>query len=761
MLSASLEKHLNLALDMALSQAHEFVTIEHILLALTEEPEARDMLEACGAKIHKLRQELAHFLEHHVPAAPESEVRAKDWKPEFTLAFHRLLQSAIIQVQSAAKLEVSSGNLLVALFNEPESHAVYFLENQGVSQFRLIQYISHGSVPEAEDLYIDEVDEAGQSVEGLVPRETEEKAKKASPLEKFCVNLNARARAGKVDPLVGREEVIERAIHILSRRSKNNPLLVGEPGVGKTAIADGLALKIVRGEVPPSLAEAEIYALDLGSLLAGTKYRGDFEDRLKAVVRAIKALPHGILFIDEIHTVVGAGSTSGGSMDAANLLKQDLSSRELSCIGSTTYKEFKSHFEKDRALARRFQKIDVKEPSPQDCLRILKGLKKHYEEFHRVTYTPAALRAMVDMSSQYITNKFLPDKAIDVMDEAGAMVRLLNPSTQSPPKVRVKDVEKIVASMAQIPLRTISLDDKSRLQNLEANLKRVIFGQDKAIQTLVSSIKLARSGLGREHKPIGCYLFTGPTGVGKTEVCKQLAAHLGIQFLRFDMSEYMEKHSVSRLVGAPPGYVGYDEGGLLTDAVIKSPHAVVLMDELEKAHPDVMNILLQVMDSGRLTDTNGREVDFRNIVLVMTSNAGAREMARGAIGIDPGLPEQQSKEAIQRLFAPEFLNRLDALVTFASLPNDVLLQVVSKFIIEFQEQLKKKKVELTVTEEVRQWLFNTGYDPAYGARPYARTIDEHLKKPLVDEILFGRLEKGGKVHVEVHANKLNFDFLPA
>ncbi len=756
MLSPNLEKQLNQAATFAKEHRHEFVSLEHVLLALVKDAEVTDIIRACGGDVVTLAKDLEQFLDQHCPRVRYQRAQGSgddsfisestsldNWKPEFTLACHRLLQRAVIQVQSAGKDMVTPGNVVVALFNEKDSHAVYFLEAQGITQFDVINFISHGVTkaeagPGTEDQELE--------IDGL-PKDGTKKAKQ-SPLAAFCVNLNERAKAGDADPLIGREDVIERAVQVLCRRTKNNPLLIGEPGVGKTAIADGLAMRIVNGEVPAGLREAIVYSLDMGSLLAGTKFRGDFEERLKAVVKAIEGEKHGILFIDEIHTLVGAGATSGGSMDASNLLKPALADGRLSCIGSTTYKEYRQHFEKDRALSRRFQKIDVSEPSIEDAVKILEGLKTRYEEHHGVKYSAPALRAAVELSARYIQGRHLPDKAIDVIDEVGARVRIQAKDSEVKP-IKVPDIEKVVASMAQVPIHSVGSADKAQLRDIDKNLKSVVFGQEAAISAVATAIKLSRTGLGRENKPIGCYLFAGPTGVGKTEVCKQLARFLGNQFLRFDMSEYMEKHAVSRLVGAPPGYVGYEEGGLLTEAVTKHPYAVLLLDEIEKAHPDIYNVLLQVMDNGTLTDSHGKVADFRNVILILTTNAGAADAQKGSLGINRGIVSDVSNEAIKRAFTPEFINRLDATIHFKPLPDDIVLMVVRKFLGELKTQLEAKKIQLTTTDATETWLLKKGFDPLYGARPLARTIDEHIKKPLADEILFGKLEKGGKVKVDV------------
>ena len=776
MLSSNLEKQLNLAATFAKEHRHEFVSLEHVLLTLTKDKEVIDILKATGCDVADLQRELETFLDQHCPRVrmqradgaggggetSDSGADFDNWKPEFTLACHRLLQRAVIQVQSAGKDLVTTGNVLVAIFNEKDSHAVYFMESQGVTQFDVINYLSHG-VSKGESAGPGSVDDTPESeksaddmeIDGL-PKDGSKQGKQ-SPLKAYCVNLNERAKQGKMDPLIGREDVIERAIQVLCRRTKNNPLLIGEPGVGKTAIADGLAQRLVSGNVPMQIKDAVIYSLDMGALLAGTKFRGDFEERLKAVVKALDAEKHGVLFIDEIHTLVGAGATSGGSMDASNLLKPSLANGGLSCIGSTTYKEYRQHFEKDRALSRRFQKIDVKEPSVEDAIKILQGLAPKYAEHHNVEYSQGAIKAAAELSARYIQGRHLPDKAIDVLDEVGARVRI-QAKDNDIRKIKVSDVEKVVSSMAQVPAQNVNSQDKTQLRDLEKNLQSVVFGQDKAIQAVTTAIKMSRTGLGRENKPIGSYLFAGPTGVGKTEVTKQLAHFLGNQFIRFDMSEYMEKHAVSRLVGAPPGYVGYEEGGLLTEAVTKNPYAVLLLDEVEKAHPDIYNVLLQVMDNGTLTDSHGKTADFRNVILILTTNAGAADAAKGSVGIHPGGSSDKSMEAIKRTFTPEFLNRLDAIVHFDKLPEDTMLSVVKKFVHELEKQLGKKKIEIAASDEALKWLLKKGFDPQYGARPLARTIDEHVKKPLVDEILFGRLEKGGTVKVDIKDDKPVFEY---
>lgn len=801
MLSSNLEKHLNMAASYAKEHRHEFVSLEHVLLSLIKDPDVVEVINACGGNVISLSNELETFIEQHCPkiryqrvAGEEgsSEIASLDgWKPEFTLACHRLLQRAVIQVQSSGKDLVMTSHVLVALFNEKDSHAVYYLESQGIMQFDVINYLSHGmtkSVPgRIEDsagtigAASDAKTENENDIDGL-PKDASKQGKQ-SPLKAFCVNLNERALAGKLDPLIGRDDVLERAVQVLCRRTKNNPLLIGEPGVGKTAIADGLAQRIVEGKVPSGLTEAVVYSLDMGALLAGTKFRGDFEERLKAVIKALENEKHGVLFIDEIHTLVGAGATSGGSMDASNLLKPSLANGSLSCIGSTTYKEYRQHFEKDRALSRRFQKIDVKEPSIEETVEILEGLKSKYEAHHGVKYSSSSVRAAAELSSRYIQNRQLPDKAIDVIDEVGARVRIeteksgkrpqkknrkplsdtaksdsaqteARSTTVTPIQIKITDIEKVVASMAQVPVQSVNTSDKVQLRDLDKKLKSVVFGQDKAIDAVSTAVKLARTGLGRENKPIGSYLFAGPTGVGKTEVCKQLAHFLGNNFLRYDMSEYMEKHAVSRLVGAPPGYVGYEEGGLLTEAITKNPYSVLLLDEIEKAHPDIYNILLQVMDNGTLTDSHGKVADFRNCILILTTNAGAADAQKGAVGINTGKHSDVSMEAIKRAFTPEFINRLDAIVHFQQLPEEVVRLVVRKFIGEFAIQLEKKKITIDLTAAAEDWLMKKGFDPLYGARPLARTIDEHIKKPMVDEVLFGKLEKGGKVLVDSNGVKL-------
>lgn len=763
-LTPEVEKLINNAIQYAVEKHHEFVSLEHVLWGMTDDIETKEIIEACGGDSKKLKKQLAEFMDKHCPKLREtpsaktgtnlpSQVEDEPGQsPSLTIAFHRVIQRAILQVQSADRNKVTTSSLLISLMREEEAPAVVFLTQQGISRFDVINFVSHG-IGKADDHEpqppMEELDEnQGESEPGAEPGiRRDEKGGKGDPLKSFCVNLNERAQKGLIDPLIGRDDVIERTVQILARRTKNNVLLVGEPGVGKTAIADGLALRIVQGKVPAKLRHAVLYSLDLGSLLAGTKFRGDFENRMKSVVKALEAQPDAVLFIDEIHTIVGAGSVSGSSLDASNLLKPSLANRSISCIGSTTYKEYRAHLEKDQALVRRFQKIDIKPPSVEETVKILEGLQARYEDFHLVKYHPSALRAAAELSNRFIQGRPLPDKAIDVMDEAGARLRLKSADADLP-TVGEREIEEVVSHIAQVPAKSVSSSDKTALKNLEPELKSVIFGQDKAVEKLVAAIKLSRAGLGNPQKPIGCFLFTGPTGVGKTEVCKQLAKLLGNELVRFDMSEYMEKHTVSRLVGAPPGYVGYDEGGLLTEAVFKHPYSVILLDEMEKAHPDVANILLQVMDNGKLTDTNGKVADFRNAIIVMTSNAGAREVAKPGIGIEKDSKSNRAMNAVKNLFPPEFINRLDAVVPFEGLSKPIVMQVIEKFLAEFATQLKDKKVEISVTDKAKDWLFEHGYDAAYGARPLGRTIDENVKKKLVDQLLFGSLEKGGKVVVD-------------
>src|SRR5262245_11119538 len=748
MISKELEVTLNFALKEAKNRRHEYVSLEHLLYALLRDKDGKSAIVACGGDIERLNKALEEFFDGQMEKLPAG----LDRDPQQTLSFHRVLQRAVIHAQSAETKEINGGNLLIAMFREADSYAVYLLEEQGITRFDLVNYVSHGvskvggeeePAPASDD---DEDHESG-----------ERPAKRVNPLEAFTVNLVDRASRGNIDPLIGREDEIERTIHVLCRRRKNNPIYVGDPGVGKTAIAEGLALKIHHGAFPDALKSAVIYALDMGALLAGTKFRGDFEARLKGVLNGLKKQPNSIMFIDEIHTLVGADAPSGGSMDATNILKPALQSGELKCIGSTTYHDFKSYFERDRALARRFQKIEISEPSQDDAVKILEGLKPHYEKHHGVHYSPGAIRAAVKLSAKHINDRRLPDKAIDVIDEIGAAVKL-QPVDKRRKMIGPKDIERIVAKIAKIPPRSVSASDKEQLQNLDRDLKLVVFGQDAAIDMLSSTIKLSRSGLGQPEKPIGCFLFAGPTGVGKTELAKQLAKIMGIEFLRFDMSEYMEKHTVSRLIGAPPGYVGFDQGGLLTDAINRNPYAVLLLDEIEKAHPDLFNILLQVMDHATLTDNNGKKADFRNIVLIMTTNAGAREMSGAPLGFGARTNAGKGKEAIEKMFSPEFRNRLDAMITFNPLSEENIERVVDKFIIELDQQLNERKVFLQLTDKARRWFAERGYDATFGARPMARLIQNEIKRVLADEILFGKLQNGGKVEVDENDGKLTFSY---
>ena len=751
MLSAEVEYSINALFHDARDKHHEFVTVEHLLLAMLDNPSAADALRACNVDIPALRKELEQFIDENTPLIPDSDRR--DVQP--TLGFQRVIHRAVYSAQSSRKGEVTGDAVLVAIFGEPDSHAVYFLSRHQVTRLDIINFISHGI---RKDRASDQASHQGGQDDDAQPSASQsdndlEAGESGKPLDRFATNLNNQALEGKIDPLIGRDQEIERTVQVLCRRRKNNPLLVGEAGVGKTAIAEGLAKRIVDGEVPEILSDAVIYSLDMGALLAGTKYRGDFEKRLKAVLRQIKNEQNAILFIDEIHTIIGAGATSGGTMDASNLIKPVLSSGELKCIGSTTFQEYHGIFEKDRALARRFQKIDVNEPSVEETIDILKGLKARFETHHNVKYTFPALKAAAELAAKYINDRHLPDKAIDVIDEAGAN-RQLQPAASRKKTINVHDIEEVVAKIARIPPKSVSTSDMQVLRNLERDLKMVIFGQDKAIEQLTTAIKMARSGLRDDSKPIGSFLFAGPTGVGKTEVSKQLALRLGIELLRFDMSEYMERHTVSRLIGAPPGYVGYDEGGLLTDAVNKHPHAVLLLDEIEKAHPDVFNLLLQVMDHGTLTDANGRKIDFRNVILIMTSNAGAENMSRKSLGFTIQNHTLDAGEAINRTFTPEFRNRLDAVIQFNPLTTDVIASVVDKFIIKLEAQLEPKKVILIVDEVARRWLADKGYDRLMGARPMERVIQEHIKKPLADAILFGELSQGGRVEISADEDGL-------
>jgi ATP-dependent Clp protease ATP-binding subunit ClpA len=754
--SRSLEQSLHRALALANERHHEYATLEHLLLALIDDQDAAAVMRACNVDLEKLRRSLIGYLETELENLITDG--AEDSKP--TAGFQRVIQRAVIHVQSSGREEVTGANVLVAIFAERESHAAYFLQEQDMTRYDAVNYISHGIAKRpgmSESRPVRGVDEETEAKAG------DETKKKGDALEAYCVNLNKKARDGKIDPLIGRDVEISRTIQVLCRRQKNNPLFVGDAGVGKTAIAEGLARRIVHGEVPEVLRNATVFALDMGTLLAGTRYRGDFEERLKQVIKEIEAHPGAIMFIDEIHTVIGAGATSGGAMDASNLLKPALASGTLRCIGSTTYKEYRQYFEKDRALVRRFQKIDVNEPSIPDAIAILKGLKPYFEDYHKLKYTNEAIKAAVELSSRYIHDRKLPDKAIDVIDESGAAQMLL-PESRRKKTIGIKEIETTISTMARIPPKTVSKNDAEVLQHLEQTLKTTVYGQDKAIESLSASIKLARAGLREPEKPIGCYLFSGPTGVGKTEVAKQLAASLGVELLRFDMSEYMERHTVSRLIGAPPGYVGFDQGGLLTDGVDQHPHCVLLLDEVEKAHPDLFNVLLQVMDHGKLTDHNGKQVDFRNVILIMTTNAGAAELSKQAYGFTRTKREGDDLEAINRMFAPEFRNRLDSIITFAHLGEDVISKVVDKFVLQLEAQLADRDVTIELSDEARRWLIVHGYDEQMGARPMARIIQEHIKKALADEVLFGRLRDGGHVRVVVEKtdigdDKLGFEFL--
>jgi len=747
-LSNELEYRLNDAFHQAREARHEYLTVEHLLLAILDTAKVREVLRACGADLAKFKQELKDHIEQSTPKLEEGEER----EVQPTLGFQRVLQRAVFHVQSSGKKEVDAGNVLVAIFSEKQSHAVFLLNRQRVTRLDVVNYISHGLSKIAEEK-TDKDDASGES---------DREGEGGSALEKYTTNLNRMAQEGRIDPLIGRKLEVERTIEILCRRRKNNPLYVGEAGVGKTAIAEGLARLIIEGRVPEVLSDCTIFALDMGALIAGTKYRGDFEKRLKGVITELKKLPGAILFIDEIHTVIGAGAASGGVMDASNLIKPVLTAGEIRCIGSTTYQEYRGIFEKDHALARRFQKIDVTEPSVAETIDILFGLKGRFEEHHGITYADEALRAAAELAARHINERHLPDKAIDVVDEAGARARL-KPVAERESTVEVRHIEDVVARMARIPAKSVSTSDREILQNLERNLKLVIFGQDKAIQALASAIKMARSGLGEVRKPVGNFLFAGPTGVGKTEVTRQLAIAMGVEFLRFDMSEYMERHTVSRLIGAPPGYVGFDQGGLLTEAISKHPHCVLLLDEVEKAHPDVFNLLLQVMDHGTLTDNNGRKADFRHVIIVMTTNAGAQEMARPSIGFTHADNASDGMEAIRRIFSPEFRNRLDAVIQFASLDPITIERVVDKLIVEVESQLEQKGVTLTLDDAARRWIAEHGYDPKMGARPMARTIQEHIKRPLAEELLFGRLANGGHVRVSVaeDGSRLTLECEPA
>ncbi|SPF77544.1 ATP-dependent Clp protease ATP-binding subunit ClpA [Pseudoprimorskyibacter insulae] len=752
--SNTLEQAIHSALALANSRSHEFATLEHLLLALIDEPDASRVLKACSVETEQLRSTLVEYIDDDLSNLV-TDIEGSEAVP--TAAFQRVIQRAAIHVQSSGRTEVTGANVLVAIFAERESNAAYFLQEQDMTRYDAVNFIAHGVAKDpafGENRPISGSDEAEEDSIQAAP--TESSDKKESALAKYCVDLNSKSREGDIDPLIGRESEVERCIQVLCRRRKNNPLLVGDPGVGKTAIAEGLARKIVAGETPEVLSETTIYSLDMGALLAGTRYRGDFEERLKAVVSELEDHPDAVLFIDEIHTVIGAGATSGGAMDASNLLKPALQGGKLRTMGSTTYKEFRQHFEKDRALSRRFQKIDVNEPSVEDTVKILKGLKPYFEEHHSVKYTSDAIKSAVELSARYMNDRKLPDKAIDVIDEAGAAQHLVAESKRRK-TIGAKEIEAVVAKIARIPPKNVSKDDAEVLKDLEATLKRVVFGQDPAIEALSSAIKLARAGLREPEKPIGNYLFAGPTGVGKTEVAKQLADSLGVELLRFDMSEYMEKHAVSRLIGAPPGYVGFDQGGQLTDGVDQHPHCVLLLDEMEKAHPDVYNILLQVMDHGTLTDHNGRTVDFRNVILIMTSNAGASDMQKAAIGFGRDRREGEDTAAIERTFTPEFRNRLDAVISFQPLPKETILQVVEKFVLQLEAQLMDRGVSIELTRPAAEWLGDKGYDEKMGARPLGRVIQEYIKKPLAEELLFGKLTKGGLVRVGVKNGELHLD----
>jgi ATP-dependent Clp protease ATP-binding subunit ClpA len=758
--SQSLEAALHRALEYANERNHEYATLEHLLLAIIDERDAAAVLRACNVEIDELRARVTEYLDNELG----SLVVKGSTEAAPTTGFQRVIHRAVVHVQSSGREEVTGANVLVAIFAERESHAAFFLQEQEMTRFDAVQYISHGIAKRPGMSEPRPVRGAQDDGNGSEARGEDGKKQQQDALNSYCINLNKKAVAGRIDPLIGREAEVLRTIQVLCRRQKNNPLFVGDPGVGKTAIAEGLARKIVNGDVPDVLKGSTIFALDMGALLAGTRYRGDFEERLKAVMKEIEHFKGSILFIDEIHTVIGAGATSGGAMDASNLLKPALQSGTVRCIGSTTYKEYRQHFEKDRALVRRFQKIDVKEPSIEDSIEILKGLKPVFEEYHKLKYTNEAITAAVQLSAKYIHDRKLPDKAIDVIDETGAS-QMLVPEAKRKRKITIKEVEATVATMARIPPKTITKSDADVLVNLEKDLKRLVFGQDPAIAALASAIKLSRAGLREPEKPIGCYLFSGPTGVGKTEVAKQLAALMGVELLRFDMSEYMEKHTVSRLIGAPPGYVGFDQGGLLTDGVDQHPHSVLLLDEIEKAHPDLFNILLQVMDHGKLTDHNGKQVDFRNVILIMTTNAGASDLARPPMGFNRAKREGDDSEAINRMFTPEFRNRLDATITFSGLPPEIIMKVVEKFVFQMEAQLADRGVTIELTEEATRWLADTGYDEKFGARPLARVIQEHIKRPLADELLFGKLEHGGTVKVTVQGEglmrALAFEFFPA
>ena len=746
--ATELEQSLHRALHSANERRHEFATLEHLLLALCDDNDARSVLRACNVEIDQLRLQLSNYLDEDLTSlSVEEEEEAKP-----TAGFQRVIQRTVYHVQSSGRDEVTGANVLVAVFAERESHAVFFLQEQDMTRLDAVSYIAHG-VAKTPGMSTE------RTVHGAEEKEEEESDVKSDDeaLAAYCIDLNEKARAGRIDPVIGREEELERTIQILCRRQKNNPLLVGDPGVGKTAIAEGLARRVVLGDVPEVLRDTTIYSLDMGSLLAGTRYRGDFEERLKAVIQELENHDDAILFIDEIHTVIGAGATSGGAMDASNMLKPALASGTIRCMGSTTYKEYRGYIEKDRALLRRFQKIDINEPSVLDAIKILNGLKPYFEDYHHIRYTGDAIKAAVELSAKYINDRKLPDKAIDVIDEVGAAQMLL-PENRRRKTISVKDIENVVAKIARIPPKTVSKDDKASLANLDGELKEVVFGQDQAIEALATALKMSRAGLREPEKPIGSYLFSGPTGVGKTEVARQLAKIMGMEMVRFDMSEYMERHTISRLIGAPPGYVGFDQGGMLTDAIDQNPHAVLLLDEIEKAHPDLFNILLQIMDYGKLTDHNGKHVDFRNVVVIMTTNAGAAEMSKMAIGFGRDMQVGADEEAINRLFTPEFRNRLDATISFSALPPEVISKVVDKFIGELSDQLGERKVSISLGKAARDWLAEKGYDQLYGARPLGRIIQDKVKKPLADELLFGKLAKGGQVEIDVANGKLSFAF---
>jgi ATP-dependent Clp protease ATP-binding subunit ClpA len=753
MLSRNLEQTLHKALSEATNRTHEYATLEHLLLALTHDQDAMAVLRSCGINLDNIRTELATHLDRELTYLKSEDT--EEAKP--TTAFQRVLQRAAIHVQSSGREEVTGANVLVALFSERESHAVFYLQEQDMTRFDAVNYISHG-IAKVPGVETSPTTPTGTTEEGDEEADGTKTGQEA--LNSYCKNLNDKAREGKIDTLIGRTKEVNRTIQILCRRAKNNPLYVGDPGVGKTAIAEGLAKKIIDNEVPEVLKEAVIYSLDMGALLAGTRYRGDFEERLKAVLKELEKMPDAVLFIDEIHTIIGAGATSGGAMDASNLLKPSLSNGALRCIGSTTYKEYRNHFEKDRALVRRFQKIDVEEPSIDEAIKILQGLKKYYQDHHKIEYTDEAIKAAVELSAKYMGDRKLPDKAIDIIDEVGA-AQMLVPEDQRKKLIELKDIEDVVAAIARIPTKSLNKDDKSALKNMERDLKTLVFDQDKAIETLSDAIKLSRAGLREADKPIGCYLFSGPTGVGKTEVAKQLALSMGIDLARFDMSEYMERHSVARMIGSPPGYVGYEQGGLLTDKVDQTPHCVLLLDEIEKAHPDIYNILLQVMDYGKLTDNNGKTIDFRNVILIMTTNAGAAELAKAPVGFEREMRVDEDVDAINKMFTPEFRNRLDAIIPFKALSQATVSKVVDKFIAKLEAQLSEKNVAIQLSDAARDYLAKKGYDPAMGARPLARVIQEKIKKELAEEVLFGKLVKGGTVKIDAKDNALKFSYVKA